>query len=93
MANPTKAQQITALEAELVIVKAGMANGNAGISSFTLGDMSVTQGSYTAMAARRTAIEKSLQRLYRGGRGIAVDMSVNANGGGYGVHEACGLPL
>jgi len=75
MANPTRAQQITALEAELVLVKAQMAAASAGSQSFTLGDFSVSGVNYQQISGRRVAIEKSLQRLYRGGRGMPVDLS------------------
>jgi hypothetical protein len=37
--------------------------------------MSVTTVNYRSLADRRREIEKSLQRLYRGGRGFVVDMS------------------
>ena len=67
--------QITELEAELVLVKAQMAEASAGSQSFTLGAFSVTKVHYNGLRERRTAIEKSLQRLYRGGRGFVVDAS------------------
>ena len=75
MANQTRAQQITELEAELVLIKSQMATASAGSQSFTLGDLSVTAVNYNGLRDRRTAIEKSLQRLYRGGRGMPIDMS------------------
>jgi hypothetical protein len=75
MANQTVAQKITELEAELVLVKAQQASASAGGQSFTLGDLSVFSVNYAALRDRRRDIEKSLQRLYRGGRGFVVDMS------------------
>lgn len=75
MSNPTRAEQITALEAELVLVKAQQASASAGSQSFSLGDFSQTTVNYESLAKRRTSIEKSLQRLYRGGRGIPIDLS------------------
>jgi len=75
MANQTVAEKITELEAELVLVKAQQATASAGGQSFSLGDLSVSNVNYTALRDRRREIEKSLQRLYRGGRGFVVDMS------------------
>jgi len=80
MSNPTIAAQITALEAELVLVKAQMASASVGGQSFTLGDLSVSSVNYNGIRERRKEIEKSLQRLYRGGRGLVVDMSYPPGG-------------
>ena len=71
----TIAAQITELEAELVLVKAQQATASAGGQSFAVDGISVSHVNYRALAERRTQIEKSLQRLYRGGRGFIVDMS------------------
>jgi hypothetical protein len=80
MANQTIQEKITELEAELVLIKSQMATASAssGVQSFTVDGMSVANTSptmYTALKDRRREIEKSLQRLYRGGRGFVVDMS------------------
>ena len=75
MANPTVDEQITELEAELVLVKAQMATASAGGQSFTVDGMSMTQVNYRGLRERRKEIEKSLQRLYRGGRGFVIDVS------------------
>lgn len=75
MALGTIQEQITALEAELVLVKAQMAAASAGAQSFTLGGFSAQLVHYNALKDRRKEIEKSLQRLYRGGRGFVVDHS------------------
>ena len=75
MALGTIQEQITALEAELVLVKAQMAAASAGAQSVTLGSMSWSGVNYQAISTRRKEIEKSLQRLYRGGRGFVIDMS------------------
>ena len=77
MANETIAQQITRLEAELVVIRAQIVTANSGVSSYNIGNLSVTK-SYSQLAQLRkdeTRIQKSLQRLYRGGRGFVVDMS------------------
>lgn len=71
----TLSEQIAELEAELVLIKSQMATAQASGGSFTLGDFSVTGTSYSALRSRRVEIEKSLQRLKRGGRGIVVDLS------------------
>lgn len=75
MANSTIQQQITALEAELVLIKAQMAGASAGAQSWTVDGMSVQSVNYREFSQRRKEIEKSLQRLYRGGRGFVVDTS------------------
>lgn len=75
MANQTVAEKITELEAELALVKAQQAAASSGGQSFTVDGLSVSKVNYGALRDRRTSIEKSLQRLYRGGRGIVVDMS------------------
>ena len=75
MANQTVAEKITELEAELVLIKAQMATASAGGQSFSVDGLSVTRANYEAIRDRRREIEKSLQRLYRGGRGFVVDMS------------------
>ena len=77
MANQTVAEKITELEAELALVKAQQASASAGGQSFTVDGLSVSNVNYNALASRRVSLEKSLQRLYRGGRGFVVDMSSN----------------
>lgn len=85
--SQTRAQQITELEAELVIVKAQMTAAASGAKSFTLGDFSVATLDYSSLTARRTAIEKSLQRLYRGGRGMFIDQSYVDSNATTELHE------
>jgi len=75
MANQTNAERITELEAELVLVKAQQAAASAGGQSFTVDGLSVSKVNYTNLRDRRRELEKSLQRLYRGGRGFVVDLS------------------
>jgi len=67
--------QITELEAELVLVKAQQAAASAGAQSYSVDGMTVTRVNYYALRDRRKELEKSLQRLYRGGRGFVVDAS------------------
>lgn len=85
--SQTRAQQITELEAELVLVKAQMAGASASGQSFTLGDFSVSSVNYRGVSERRTQIEKSLQRLYRGGRGMVIDMSQTDPDSSNPLHE------
>ena len=68
-------EQITELEAELVLVKAQLASASAAGQSFTIDGLTVSAVAYRALRDRRVELEKSLQRLYRGGRGFVVDMS------------------
>lgn len=77
----TRAVQLAALEAELAAIITAMTAAQTGGQSFTLGDMSVTGTNYGALASRRTAVEKSIQRLKNGGRGIAIDLAYRADGG------------
>jgi len=75
MANQTNAERITELEAELALVKVQQASASAGGQSFTIDGQFYSQVNYRALADRRIQLEKSIQRLYRGGRGFVVDMS------------------
>ena len=98
MANQTNAQRIAELEADRVRVRTAIASAQSGgaVQSFSLGDMSVNNGSALAsLRAELNQIDKSLQRLYRGGRGMQVDVSgaAAASGDGTVIHGACGLPL
>lgn len=77
----TVAEQITELESELTAVKAAMTSALTGGQSFQLGDMSITGTNYNALSQRRKELEKAIQRLRNGGRGIVVDMSARADGG------------
>lgn len=76
MANRTIAQQITLLETERTALETQRDSMLSGAASFTLGDLSASQSArYEAILDRLTMVEKRLQRLYRGGRGFAIDMS------------------
>ena len=80
----TLAAQITALEAELVLVKDQMAAISAQGQSGSMDGLAVQRVSYAELRRERTRLEKKLQRLYRGGRGIVIDMSTP------GVEEVTG---
>lgn len=71
----TIASQITELEAELTAVKSAMTSMLTGGQSASIDGISKTNISYESLKLRRIEIEKSLQRLKRGGRGIVQDMS------------------
>ena len=75
MANRTIAQKITALETERDALEAAISSGRSGGSSFTLDGVSVTNWRLGDIRKELTRVEKSLQRLYRGGRGMPVDLS------------------
>jgi hypothetical protein len=75
MANRTIAQQIAVLEARRDVLEAAITTGSSGISSSSIEGMSIQRSSITAMTAELTRVEKSLQRLYRGGRGFQIDLS------------------
>ena len=76
----TRAEQIAELETELTTLKAARTAALTGGSSYQLGDMSVSGVNSNAINERIVQIEKSLQRLRNGGRGIVVDMSARADG-------------
>lgn len=71
----TIAAQIIELEAELVLVKAQMASCRASGQSSSIDGMSITRVQLSGLAEERTKLEKSIQRLQRGGRGVVLDMS------------------
>jgi hypothetical protein len=71
----TIAAQITELEAELTALKTAMTSILIGGQSASMDGISKASVSYESVKARRIEVEKSLQRLKRGGRGIIQDMS------------------
>ena len=75
MANRTVAQQITVLEARRDALESAITTAAAGISSSNIEGVGISRTSISAMSAELDKVLKSLQRLYRGGRGIVVDMS------------------
>lgn len=78
----TKAEQLAELEAELVIIKAQMLAITTGGQSLSLSGMNVSKVNYPALKDRRIEVEKSIQRLTRGGREMVMDMSATPYGGG-----------
>lgn len=77
----TKAEQLAELEAELVIIKAQMLAITTGGQSLSLSGMNVSKVNYPALKDRRIEVEKSIQRLTRGGREMVMDMSATPYGG------------
>lgn len=75
MAYGTIDEQITELETERARLKTAIAAAQSGASSFTVDGLSVTNFRLSDLRGDLTRVEKSLQRLYRGGRGFQVDMS------------------
>ena len=71
----TLSAQLTELQAELVLVKSQMAAISARSQSFGTTDLQVTKVGYGQLVAQRTRLEKAIQRLLRGGRGMVVDLS------------------
>ena len=71
----TKAEKLAELEAELTAIKAAQAKARAGSQSISVDGMSKSSWNPKDLQAERVRIEKSIQRLLRGGRGIVVDMS------------------
>lgn len=76
----TRAAQIAELETELTALKTARTAALTGGSSYTLGELSVSGINSGAINDRIVQVEKSLQRLRNGGRGIVVDMSARADG-------------
>jgi len=77
----TKAEKLAELQAELVDIKAARKEASVYASFSVPGGLTAAFRNPAELSARRTQIEKSIQRLLRGGRGMPVDMSQAANGG------------
>jgi hypothetical protein len=72
----TIAEKLADLRTELAAIKAAMLGMYSGGQSFTIGDMTVQNANMAALQDRRNQVERSIQRLLRGGRGMQVDMGV-----------------
>ena len=75
MANRTIAEQIAVLEARRDKLETALDAVTTGSSSIAVDGMSRSFSNPQHIQAEMTRVEKSLQRLYRGGRGMPVDMS------------------
>lgn len=80
----TRAEQLTALQAERTRLQSAIQATQQPESSFSLGGggLSATFRSIKELRDELTRVEKSIQRLTRGGRGMPIDFSVAAGGGG-----------
>jgi hypothetical protein len=75
MANRTIAEQIAVLEARRDKLEAALDAVTTGTSSVAVDGMSTSYSSPDNIQKELTRCEKSLQRLYRGGRGFQIDLS------------------
>jgi hypothetical protein len=71
----TKAEKLADLQTELAAIKTAQAASRSGNASVSVEGMSITSWNPKDLQSERVRIEKSIQRLLRGGRGIVVDMS------------------
>ena len=81
----TKAERLVELEADRTRIRTAIAAAQtaSGSQSITVDGMSVSSGSGANVKYLReelTAVEKSIQRLLRGGRGIVLDLSAGVPG-------------
>ena len=76
----TNAEKLTALQAELVAIKAAITSAISSGQSSSIDGMSISRVQVAELRSERTRIEKSIQRLLNGGRGIIVDMSYPSSG-------------
>lgn len=81
----TKAEKLVELQADRTRIRAALAAAQtaSGKRGFSVDGLSVQQGSGGNVKSLRdelVSVEKSIQRLLRGGRGIAIDMSAGVPG-------------
>lgn len=79
MANRTIAEQIAVLETRRDALEAALTKSSGGVSNRSIDGMSVSYSNPEAIHRELERVEKSLQRLYRGGRGFVIDMSYAAS--------------
>jgi hypothetical protein len=75
MANRTIAERIAELEADRTRLRSTIASLQSGVQSVGVDGANTSFFQINSMRDELTRVEKSLQRLYRGGRGISIDMS------------------
>ena len=75
MANRTIAEQIAVLEARRDKLETALDAVTTGTMSFSVDGLSVSRSNPVAIRDELARVEKSLQRLYRGGRGFQIDLS------------------
>jgi len=71
----TNTEKLAALQAELVTVKAAISRAITGGQSAAVGDKSLTRARLDLLISERNQLERDIQRLERGGRGMPIDMS------------------
>lgn len=80
----TAAQKLAKLDAQIEAIETNLAAARSGASSFSADGLSVTAWRLEDMTKELVRLNKSRQRLLRGGRGIIVDMSSGVPGGDAG---------
>ena len=76
----TNAEKLTELQTALTAIKATMTSLRSGASSFGVDGLQRTEWRLSDLRDEQTRIEKSIQRLLRGGRGMPMDMSAAVSG-------------
>lgn len=71
----TNAQKLAELQAELAVVKTALSAAITGGQSASMRDKSLTRARLDLLIAERNQLERDIQRLERGGRGLPIDMS------------------
>ena len=71
----TNAQKLAEMEAELVTVKAAISKAITGGQAASVGDKSLTRARLDLLIQERNQLERDIQRLQLGGRGLLMDMS------------------
>ncbi len=75
----TLAAQLTEKQAELAVCKAAIARIMTGGQSSGIEGSNLQRASLSVLREERTQLEKSINRLLAGGRGIVIDLSVTAS--------------
>jgi hypothetical protein len=76
----TRAEQLTELQAERTRIKTAITTALSGNSSESFESMSITRWRLDELRKELIRVEKSIQRLCRGGRGMPIDMSIGQSG-------------
>ena len=71
----TQNEKLEELQNELSIVKAALMKPLSGGVSVSADGISITRGTIKDLTERRNQLERSIQRIKNGGRGMSVDMS------------------
>jgi hypothetical protein len=76
----TRAEHLAELQTERTRLKTAISTAQSGASSTSIDGMSVTQWRTEDLRKELIRVEKSIQRLCRGGRGMPIDMNIGAGG-------------